>query len=670
MRIRITDDTQGQSGATERDRLDAMLAVGLPFMTSADDASTIQRCGEFVRIDMPHEEEESTPRFLLLHETSDVYDAEGQALDDADFYAQVPGPGVRQRTAVFVSRRDGQTGRDGAFLPLRSALQMVRMPRFTQGSEAPSARRLWGMHERNYTAIAGKRRLFAMSDGKVLVVRDVVERGGRFFYGGQRVSMRRTRSARVSRVEVVPLDPDSGRLGAPIFSFPVHSGLAVDVTGLLLSNAPIRHAPLSILDDYAVFGATAGACWGSSLFVSGSGEVPFGGDAGDLYAVCEPAMAQVPGSRRTYLSLLAVYAGDDDVRDAGSSGPYRLTCQRTTPEGDTVRSKIGFPALPRHPNHYVASRGITLLRTGPDTALLRVWVHAMQSGVPGTLTASRGDVLFFWTQDNGATWTYQPIVPGFTEHLYGAMLVRDRQTVLVLSSMRVVRLEPVVVWAVTPAGFSRIGAIAPDTFCQGLSVSDLVPYLAFGFGGVVDRNTEQGVTRRLWMQFDPRWIHAEGQVGVLDYPDGRPLLMVSDDGGVTWQRRFLPTPWSFLVGFVVSVDATTLALPVCSERRQKGQPVRVTLYLSKDGGETWAPTPVHVQLPGQTRIDGNVVIGQVIGSGRYQRMDQDIADCWLEYNRGELHPMLVLRDARGACLNSNPARPWMVDAAIKEPSDG
>lgn len=666
----INDNTKGQSGAKERDRLDAMLAVGNEFMTSSDESSTIQRSGEFVRIDMEDEEVQTISRFLLLHETSDQYDAEGVLLDDADFYALAPEQKLRQRTRLYLSRLDTGTGRDTAFSPVRSALETVRMPRFTQRTEAPFPRKLWGMHERCYTAIAGKRRLFPMPDGKVMVVRDVVERGGRFFYGGQRASMSRTRSARVSRVEVVPLDPERGKLSAPIFSFPVHSGLGVDVTGKVLNNSRIIGPSLPISDATYVFSATAGACWGCDLYTSASSNVPFGGDAGDLYAVCEPATAKAPNGK-PYLSLLAVYAGDDDVRDAASSGPYRLTCKRTTPEGDTVTGKITFQALPAHPNHYLAARGITLLRTGPSTAVLRVFVHAMQSGVPGTLGANVGDVMYFWTQDNGATWTYQPVVIGFPgDQPYGAMLVRDTNTALVFSSMPDTPFAAVAVWALTPAGFSQVGSIPLVTFREGLSTNNLVPYLASGFGGVVYRKTPEGVKKRLWMQFDPRWVYKRESAWVLDYPGSRPMLMTSDDGGVTWSRRLLPTPWGFLAGFVVSVDGSTLAVPVYGARQEVDQPVRATVYLSKDGGATWKPSRVSVTLPGETRSDGNVVIGRQIGSGPYQRMDQDISDCWLEYNRGELHPMLVLRDLKGNPMRSNPARPWMVDATVEKPSYG
>ena len=73
------------------------------------------------------------------------------------------------------------------------------------------------------------------------------------------------------------------------------------------------------------------------------------------------------------------------------------------------------------------------------------------------------------------------------------------------------------------------------------------------------------------------------------------------------------------------------------------------------------------------KADGNIVVGQVLGNGPpgpKPRQMQDLSDAWTEYNPGELHPLIVLRDKDGKPLNSNPARPWMVDARIQEPVNG
>ena len=670
----INDDSKGTSDGKERNQLQAMIAVGSEFMTYKDDESTIQKSGEFVRIDM-ESESETRVRFMLMHETSDVYDENGNVLDDPGFYALARDQKTHPRTRLFLSRADTDTGRDTAFTPLRSALDMVRMPRYTQGTYGSFPRQLWGINERNYTSLSGKRRLFPQADGKVLVVRDVVERGGRFYYGGQFGSSSRARGTRVSRVEVVTLDPDNGRVSAPIFSFPVHSGLTEDVTGKILSTSARPSGSLPVADATYVYAVAAGCFWGVDLRSSTSNLVPIGGDAGDTYAVCEPAIAKESSDGKTYRSIIAVYAGDDDVRNGQTSGPYRLTCKRTLPNGDTATSKITFQNLPAYPNHYLAARGITLVRTGPKTVMLRVLVHVMQSNVPGSLDATVGDVLYFWTQDNGASWTYQPVIAGFPgDQNYGSLLVRDESTVLVFSAMPTLPIQPVTVWAITPSGFSQIGSIPLATFGQGISntssIGGRIPYLSFGFGGVVYRKTAEGVKKRLWMQFDPLWVSEEGKPWVLDHPGSRPMLMTSDDGGVTWARRFLPTKWGFLAGFVVSLDGNTLAVPVYTARKEPNQPVRVAVYVSKNGGESWASTGAAVTLPGETRIDANIVFGRVIGSGQYERLDEDISDCWLEYNRGELHPLLVLRDTQGNIVRSNAARPWMVDETLTEPDHG
>ena len=52
------------------------------------------------------------------------------------------------------------------------------------------------------------------------------------------------------------------------------------------------------------------------------------------------------------------------------------------------------------------------------------------------------------------------------------------------------------------------------------------------------------------------------------------------------------------------------------------------------------------------------------------RQEQDVSDSALRYNRGELLPMIALRDADGKLLPANPARPWMNNHNIKEPEYG
>ena len=657
----ITDDTMGQRGLRESQQLDGMVRVGNEFMTHTTAENEIQRSGKFVRMTAVQEEEELKQRFLLLHETADIYAENGDALDSSGFYNLPPGARTLPRTLLFTSQLDTASGQDKPFKAERMPIEMIRMPRFTRLYDEVTPHIAWGIHEYCHTAIGGKRRVFPQEDGKVLVVRDVIERGGRYFYGNDGDSFSRKRSTRVTRVEVVSADISKKTVSAPIFSFPVFSGLGIDATGRAFRNTGPGDG-MQVVDSIYVYGLTAGACWGRSMDVDTSNNVPFGGDAGDLYAVCEPALALTGVGRATYKSFIAVYAADDDVHDANSSGPYRLTCKRSLPSGGFATSKINFQSLPI-PNIYLAARSITLLRTSPTNAVLRVLAHAMQSAPGGSVESNVGDAMYFWTQDNGATWTYTPVISGFPSGApYGALLVKDETTVLVFGGPGTLANTALPIWSITPAGFSAISSVPVNTLNTGLAVNGwFSPYLAHGFGGAVYRKTLTGTARRLWMQFDPRWWYGPSSAGVLDYPSGRPLLLVSDDDGATWQRRFLPTPWSFLAGFVVSVDQTTLAVPISARRADREQGSRVTVHISRDGGDTWVATGASGMLPKQTMTDGQIVAGDPA---------EEISDCWLQYNRGELHPMLTLADKKGKAQGSNPARPWMVNANVEKPSYG
>lgn len=52
------------------------------------------------------------------------------------------------------------------------------------------------------------------------------------------------------------------------------------------------------------------------------------------------------------------------------------------------------------------------------------------------------------------------------------------------------------------------------------------------------------------------------------------------------------------------------------------------------------------------------------------KYEQDLDSSVTEFNRGELLPMIALRNADGKILPANPARPWMNDYRFKEPNYG
>lgn len=693
----IFDDSKGTSDGKERDQLQAMVAVGSEFMTYWDDESTVQRSGEFVHIEKSGGE---SPRLCMMHEVPDAFRQAGDtltALDDQEFLNAPIQEKLAERTRMFVATVT-DAGEEGAISPVPSLKVESRAPRFTNvlyGSEVHQRPRV---QDTDYATQAGKRRLFSLGDGRLLLVRELAKvNDDRWYMGVARglptYSRRRKRTA---RVELVTINPETGAAGDALMGFNIHSGLGFDpyegaTESPLNDGLPYRvyitgstaGPTLPMYDGDNLFMSITGTMWGRIAIDGVAGDAGIQGDASDTYAVAEPAYA--PNGSGTYLSLVAVYPATGDTHDPQSAGPYRLTCTRTLPGGGTADSKIDFPAIAGAPNHYYGVTGMELLRTSPTTLVLVAHVHAMQSAYPGTIAPSARSRLFFWSTNNGATWTYAQVSttpPAFTAFPYSSLLVKDAQTLLVFTTYQAYSTaggdaSGVQVHAVTPSGTNYITTIPGSTFSQGLVVPRTsggkqeydAPYIGFGYGGAV---TFKG-KRRLWMQFDPRWTTYNRERMVLS-PSTRPVLMVSDDGGATWARKLLPTPWQHMMGFVASMDARTLVAPVFSPRAVDGdgavKPLRARIYKSTDGGEKWQPTQWAVTLPRHAWVDGQLLPGPLDGSPTNPPgpTEYEIDESVEDYNRGELFPIVILTGADGLPAPINPARPWITDRRFKEPT--
>lgn len=143
------------------------------------------------------------------------------------------------------------------------------------------------------------------------------------------------------------------------------------------------------------------------------------------------------------------------------------------------------------------------------------------------------------------------------------------------------------------------------------------------------------------------------------------MLMVSKDGGVTWERRFLPQPWPQRLGFVAAMDESTMVVPVYGPRLVNPdtggvRPLQVKLYTSRDG-DRWRVTTFSLRLPTWAWVDGQLLPG----SAGY-----DLSDSRTDFNRGELFPLVPLRDSNEALSPINPGRPWIADVRAKEPDNG
>jgi hypothetical protein len=677
----ITDDSKGTADGKERDQLQAMVCVGSEFITYNDHESTVQKSGEFVRIQRESGSEQ--PRFALLHETAQTYaEPEPGTLADltgSELRDLATGIKLRKRSRLYVADIDPVNG-DLPFREVGGFKAQTRISRH-HGPEMDGHQRQYeAVCEANYTAQAGKRRLFAKGDGKLWLVREVaLKNDARYFNDSMRTLVTdplphtKKRGLRAAQVEVVEVNAVNGAVNT-VFSFDVHSGLSFDAPPRPFSKSARQDTDM--YDDGAVYAAFSGVLFGSSLNLPGVMRVPRGGDASDTYAVAEPATAKVGG--REFTPIIAVYPAPDDVHDSRGSGPYRLTCKRTTPEGGVALGKINFPTLPSLPAHYLAAFGMSLHRLSPTAVVLRVNVHAMQTGAGGSVQADASDAFFMWSQDNGATWAYVAPAVGFPGVFpYGGMLVKDKGTLLAFSWFVEGSSTPVQVHRITASGTAQIATIPGGVFSSGLMAKVgsgagyyFVPYVPVGFGGAVFRVGADGKkAKRLWMQFDPYWTYKQETPQVIEYPGSRPMLLVSDDGGLTWARKLLPVPWSFRVGFVVSVGEKHLAVPVYAPRKHRWAALQVTVYASKDGGDSWKATEHKVTLPGETWADGGIVVGEqyLDEASMTMAFEQDVDDSALEYNRGELLPLVALRDEEGKLLPANPARPWMSDYKTKEP---
>ena len=700
----IHKDLQGDAGLQEHAAMGGLLRAGGEFMTERNADSEVQVSGGFVTM---KRSAGGFSRLCTIHETPDAWamvDESGvQALDDEEYLTAPDDTEFYRRTRMFLAAVDDGGG-EVDFANVPGMKTESRMPRFTYISYTSASNPEGHDHDRvndaDYATQAGKRRLFSLGDGRVLLVRELAKENDDRWYMGVAAGMSTfsRRRKRTARVELAPINPETGSAGKVLMGFDIHSGLGFDPyegapNHPFNDDKPYRPSyvfngfpppALPFYDGGSIYMSMTGTMWGRIAIDGVGGDPIIQADASDTYAVAEPAYA--PSDTGTYLALVAVHPAPGDTYDPASAGPYRLTCTRTTPAGDVVQTKINFPAIAGAPNHYYGATGMELVRTSPTTVVLIAHVHAMQSAHPGTITPASRSRLFFWSDNNGETWTYAQVsttAPAFPTFPYSSHLVKDADTLLVFSSEGAYSTVPppdragIQVHAVTRAGTSYVTTIPSSQFNAGLRTPYITggkhdyntPYIGFGYGGAVTVRGKQ----RLWMQFDPRWVSYD-RLKMLQSPPSRPMLMTSDDGGATWQRRFLPTVWQHHAGFVTAIDRKTLAVPVFAPRMVDDlgslKPAKATVYQSKDGGERWRATRWRLNLPVIAWADGDLLPGHIDGNAALGAGpdEYDIDESVEDYNRGELFPLVALHDENGKLSPINPARPWIADARVKDPN--
>ncbi|AOU99855.1 hypothetical protein [Delftia tsuruhatensis] len=164
----IHKDLKGDAGGPEHQALKGMLDVGNTFMTDRRDGSEVQRSGEFVTLRRTGGE---VVQLVSLWEPPDarrLTDGYAQAVPD-DVAPPAPGaPDAVPRVQLMASALDEQQG-PLSFSSLAASKLQTRVPRFTRVETR--------VETADHATKNGKRRLFSLGDGTVLLVREVSAAG-------------------------------------------------------------------------------------------------------------------------------------------------------------------------------------------------------------------------------------------------------------------------------------------------------------------------------------------------------------------------------------------------------------------------------------------------------------------------------------------------------------
>lgn len=647
------------AGLPEHQALKGLLAVGSEFMVEQREDSEVRRAGEF--IEMRRRPVGEGVRLCAVFESSDARrlfdDGSSQLLgDDQD---RAGGYTPVRRTGLFTALIDEQQLDRGPDI-VGGFKQTVRLARYTKVEDR--------VHDVDHTAQEGRGRVWHLGDGEhLLLVRERFDADDPRFFMGVTRSGATTRRTRLSRVELVKIKADTGKSAGVLMAFETFSGLGFDP-----GNRAVRvvdaEGSEALYDAYSVYTGRAGHLWGRFT------QAGYRMDPSASYAVAEPAWHP-----DRFLSLVAVHGRAVDALRPDASILRQLSCSYTDRRGEVQTSTITFPAHP-DPAYIWSAIETELLRVSPTALLLRVLLAAVLAPGIATAGAHGGSFwAFFWSGDAGATWAWLDLT-GISEHkglpqtAVGMMAGRNGKALLFTANVDLVAdgwdQDMIVVHEISGAGGATLGSIDGSVFSAGLDTGTVLEgrmrfprYWPVAFGGGAEVRAEAGTRQALWMQFDPFGILRRPDPHIIDYPNARPMLLVSLDGGASWQRRMLPEPWPQRVGFVVSAGRGQLLVPVYAERQadESGllRPLQVRVHASKDGGQTWKKRPWRMTLPAMAWVDGQLLPGS---------RGYDITDYRYSYNRGELFPLVAVRDERGDVLPMNPGRPWIADARVKEPA--
>lgn len=657
----VHKDLQGDAGLPEHTALKGLLAVGNEFISERRDGGEVQRSGEFV--EMRRTPQGETIRLAMIFESPDaravlVDQGVTRVLGDDEDRAGDYVPANRTRMLTETVDSEGTNANLASAGKFRECLRVPRYSQFPYGR----------VHDVDHTTQTGRGRAWHFGDGEhLLAVHEVVNPDDPRYFMGVNSSTVSTRRTRVSTVELRMVRLEGGKPTKTLMTIETFSGLSFNPGNRVVTLLDAAN-PEALYDDTFVYSLRAGHLWGRYTNQN------FRMDPSASYTFAEPAL-HADG----FLSLVAVHGRAVDALNPDASILKQLTCTFTTKEGQAT-STIEFPAHPVAGRMWSAIE-VELLRVSPAKLLLRTQLAGVVSpGLNPPLGPAGSLAAYFWTENGGETWVYVDLAsispPGSPYTIVGMMVGTGERALVFGSYVELPSdfydVNAIEVFAVAGATPTRIGAINGSVFSEGLDSGFMLSGLRYfprywpvAFGGGVRARIDGEVKELLWMQFDPGAIRASGHAGELQYPSARAMLMVSADGGATWQRRLLPEPWPQRVGFVASSERETLVIPVYGPRTSDEEgfllPVPLRIYESRDVGGKWRKTALRTQLPAFTNVDGKMLPG----SSAY-----DIDDHRFDYNRGEVLPLVAIRDRNGDVLPLNPGRPWIADARQKEPENG
>lgn len=255
------------------------------------------------------------------------------------------------------------------------------------------------------------------------------------------------------------------------------------------------------------------------------------------------------------------------VRDAGATGAARTIASYRPPDIHALAVQPGDPTTVIFGSH----RGMLVSRDGG-----RTWDPLGPSGdamgiatPPGSRTAyAAGHDAFFRSDDGGRTWaSARPALPGTDIHGLAASATRPGTFYALVVGQGLFRSDD------AGQSWKRAGSAPASTMSMTAAAQGGADVLFASTMEGVQRSRDGGAT---WERVGELGSAYLGAAGSQVYATAGSRVLVSADGGATWQQRPFPPGRGLLVAPAPSDPSTVY---VVTED--------LAVWRSRDGGATW-----------------------------------------------------------------------------------